>query len=106
LHISYTSMNRKIKNRIIRNLEGLNAMKASTLEEMNDKLILTEVDLRKIHDEMVFPLENLIAISNHYKISLDDIFKIDFFELSEKEKKDKFHSQNIIIEDDNFEIAI
>ncbi len=106
MHISYTSMNRKIKNRIIRNLEGLNAMKASTLEEMNDKLILTEVDLRKIHDEMVFPLENLIAISNHYKISLDDIFKIDFFELSEKEKKDKFHSQNIIIEDDNFEIAI
>lgn len=97
-------MNRQIKNRIVRNLEYLSSKNSSNLEKMNDKLVLAEIDLKKISDKVVFPLESLISISEHYGVSLDDIIKRDFFELSKKEKDNVFHLQKMINEDDNFEI--
>lgn len=95
-------MNQQIKNRIIRNLEYLNASNGSNLEEMNDRLILTKVDLKRIKAEKYFPLESLVLISNHYKVSLDDIFKLDFFELKDKEKENIFYFHRVANEDDNF----
>jgi phage repressor protein C with HTH and peptisase S24 domain len=97
-------MSQSIKNRIIKNLEYLNIRNSSNLEEISGKLILTEIDLKKIHDEINFPLESLIIISNHYQISLDDLFKLDFAGLSTKDIKEVFRKSKPIEQDENFEI--